>query len=186
MLIGLAVGGAMTMVALLPLVLMMLGRRVPQLPFGGTLLPLVGVPLVAARWITEIMNSVQSALAVTMILVVMRLLLKRAWLAMAANGMILLLAVNNGSAISGSWMDVLNVVMFIVLITIAIYRFGLVAMATALFVSNTLGNMPLTPNLSVWWSTPTLLTVGMLVALTWVAFSAARTGQPLFGTVLKD
>jgi hypothetical protein len=120
-----------------------------------------------------------------MIFVVMRLVLKRSWLALGAGILVLVVVANNGSAVSGSWMDTLNVSMF-VLMTVAIYRSGLVAMATALFVSNIVADLPMTSNLSAWWSTPTTLTVGLLIGLACFAYYAARAGQPLFGTIINE
>jgi hypothetical protein len=164
---------------------MAFGWRIPQLPFGTALLPLFGVPLLFSRWLSELNSVLQDTLAVTMIFVVMRLVLKRSWLALGAGILVLVVVANNGSAVSGSWMDTLNVSMF-VLMTVAIYRSGLVAMATALFVSNIVADLPMTSNLSAWWSTPTTLTVGLLIGLACFAYYAARAGQPLFGTIINE
>jgi hypothetical protein len=99
---------------------------------------------------------------------------------------VLVLVMNNGSVISGSWMDTFNSVAFTVLMALVIHRFGLLAMATTLFVDNIVTNPPLTTNLSAWWSTPTTCSVALLIALACFAYTAARGGQPLFGTMLPD
>jgi len=121
-----------------------------------------------------------------MIFVVMRLVLKRSWLALGAGVIVLLVAANNGSAVSGSWMDTLNGSILVALMTVAIYRSGLVAAATALFVTNIASGTPMTTNLSAWWSTPTTLSIGLLIGLACFAYCAARAGQPLFGTIINE
>jgi hypothetical protein len=87
-----------------------------------------------------------------MIFVVMRLVLKRSWLALGAGVIVLLL----------------------------------VAAATALFVTNIASGTPMTTNLSAWWSTPTTLSIGLLIGLACFAYCAARAGQPLFGTIINQ
>lgn len=55
-----------------------------------------------------------------------------------------------------------------------------------LFVDNIMTSVPLTTNLSAWWSGPTIATLALLIALGWLAYLAARAGQPLFGQLLED
>ena len=100
--------------------------------------------------------------------------------------LILLLLLNNGSFISGNWFDRFNNLGFTLLLTFVLHRFGLLATATALFVDNTMTSVPLTTNLAAWWSGPMIASLIMLIAIGWLAYSAARAGQPLFGQVLED
>jgi hypothetical protein len=186
LLIGLSFGAVGLLLDVAKLVPMALAWRMPQLPFGSGLQDLIGVPLLVSRWLGEIINALQSALAVALIFLVMRLVLKRSWLALSAGLVVLVLAMNNGSVISGTWMDTFNNVAFAVLMTIVIHRFGLLAMATALFAENIVTSVPLTTNLSAWWSTPTTLSVALLIGLACFAYRAARAGQPLFGQVISD
>src|SRR6185295_7997854 len=109
-----------------------------------------------------------------MIFLVLRLLLRRPRLALAAGVVVLLVAMNNGSAISGTWIDTFNVVAFTALITFVIHRFGLLAAATLLFVDNIVTDVPLTTDLSAWWSTPTTLSLALLIGLACYAYRAAR------------
>jgi hypothetical protein len=46
--------------------------------------------------------------------------------------------------------------------------------------------VPMTTNLGAWWSTPMIASLGLLIAIAALAYSAARAGQPLFGQVLED
>jgi hypothetical protein len=55
-----------------------------------------------------------------------------------------------------------------------------------LFVDNIMSDTPLTTNLAEWWSTPMIAALVLSGVVAWFAYSAARTGQPLFGQVLED
>jgi len=67
-----------------------------------------------------------------------------------------------------------------------IHRYGLVAAAALLFVDNVVADMPLTTDLSLWWSSPTLLTLALVFGLLGFAYYAARGGEPLFGQVVPE
>jgi hypothetical protein len=137
-------------------------------------------------WLNNLINALEGALAVALIFLVSRLLLKRSRVALAVGVIVLFVATNNGSAISGTWLDTFNVVAFTMLITVVIHRFGLLATASTLFVDNIVADVPLTTHLSLWWSTPTLLTMSLLIGLVSFAYYAARGGQPLFGEAFVD
>jgi hypothetical protein len=186
LLIGLAGGAVALLLEVSKLLPMSLGWRIPQLPFGNSLQDLVGVPLLLSRWLGVIIDALESALIVALIFLALRLVVKRRWPALGAGFLVLVLAVNGGSVISGTWVDTFNNVAFSVLMTVVIHRFGLLAMATALFVDNVMTNPPMTTNLAAWWSTPTTLSVVMLLGLVCFAYRAARAGAPLFGQVISD
>jgi len=69
---------------------------------------------------------------------------------------------------------------------VVIHRYGLVAAGSLLFLDNVMADTPLTTDLSVWWSTPTVLTLSLLRRLVGFAYYAARGGEPLFGQVVPD
>ena len=187
LLIGLSLGAAALVIVEVPkLLTLSFGWRLPQLPFGNALWVLVGVPTLLGHWLVTGIGALQSGLTIAMIFLVLRLLLKRPRLALGVGLAVLLLAMNNGSVISGTWIDRYNVIVFTLLISVAIHRFGLLAAATLLFVDNIITDVPLTTNLSAWWSTPTILSVGLMIGLAGFAYYAARAGQPLFGQVLQD
>jgi serine/threonine-protein kinase len=187
LLIGLSFGALSLVVVEIPKVLAVaLGWRMPRFPFGNSLGVLSGMPTLLSFWIKIAIGGLQSALGVALIFLVIRLLLRRSRLALAVGFAMLVLVLNNGSAISGTWVDTFNAVAFTALVTFVIHRFGLLAVATLLFVDNIVTDVPLTTDLSVWWSTPTVLSVALLVGLMCFAYSAARAGQPLFGSVLGE
>jgi hypothetical protein len=186
LLIGLVCGAVGLLIDLAKLVPMALGWRIPGLPLGNGLQYLDGVPSLLAQWLDIVIGALSSALAIALIFLVLRLLLKRTGAALIVGFLILLLLLNNGSFISGNWFDRFNNLGFTLLLTFVLHRFGLLATATALFVDNAMTSVPLTTNLSAWWSGPMVASLMMLIAIGWLAYSAARAGQPLFGHVLED
>ena len=99
---------------------------------------------------------------------------------------VLLLVINNGQIVTGDWVGRFNVVAFTTLFTLVVHRYGLVATAALLFVDNVVHDIPLTTDLSLWWSAPTVLTLSVVFALVAFAYYAARGGEPLFGQVVPD
>jgi serine/threonine-protein kinase len=187
LLIGLTFGAVSLAVVEIPKLLsIQLGWKMPQFPFGNGLWVTAGAPSLVTLWLNHLMGALQSALAIAMIFLVLRLVLRRPRVALIAGVAVLLLAMNGGQVISGTWVDRFNVVAFTTLLTFVIHRFGLLAAATVLFVDNVVTDVPWTTDLSAWWSTPTLLTMSLMIGLVSFAFYAARRGEPLFGNVLAD
>jgi hypothetical protein len=144
------------------------------------------VPSVAAQWLDVVTGAVTSALAIALIFLVLRLVLKRPRAALVVGFVVLVLILNGGSVISGDWFDRFNNVSFTLLLTFVLHRFGLLATATTLFVDNIVTAVPMTTDLSAWWSGPMIASLLMLIGVACFAYYAARAGQPLFGQVLDD
>jgi hypothetical protein len=186
LLIGLLFGAVGLLIDLSKLVPMALGWRIPGLPMGNNLQYFDGAASVAAQWLDIAVGALMSALAIALIFLVLRLLLKRPRAALIVGFLVLLLLLNNGSFISGNWIDRFNNLTFTLLLTFVLHRFGLLATAMTLFVDNIMTSVPLTTNLPAWWAGPTIATLAMLIALGAFAYAAARAGQPLFGQLLED
>jgi hypothetical protein len=187
LLIGMTCGAMALLIVELPkLLVLTLGWRLPQFPFGNALWVAASTPGLISQWIGKVTGGLQDALVVAMIFLLLRLFVRRPRIALVAGVIVLLVAVNGGEILTGNWIDRYNVIVFTALITTVIHRFGLVAAAATLFLSNVISDVPLTPDLSVWWSTPTVLTLGLVAGLVAFAFYAARGGEPLFGQVVPD
>jgi hypothetical protein len=68
--------------------------------------------------------------------------------------------------------------------TVVLFRYGLLPLAIALFIDDTVGSVPLTLHFSAWWSGASTLTLLGFLALAVFGFYASRAGQPLFGAIL--
>jgi serine/threonine-protein kinase len=187
LLIGMAFGALSLLVIELPkMFAASVGWKMPQFPFGNSLWVVADVAGLVAQWLNYVLGGLQSALVIAMIYLVFRLILRRPRVALAAGVIVLLFAINNAQIVSGNWVGRFNVVAFTVLITLVIHRYGLIAAATLLFVDNVIHDIPMTTDLSVWWSAPTVLTVSMVFGLLAFSYYAARGGEPLFGQVVPD
>jgi hypothetical protein len=165
---------------------MIVGWKLPQFPFGNSLWVVSGTPELVSQWLNYVIGGLQSALAIAMIFLVLRLFVRRPRVALVIGVIFLIFALNNGQILTGDWIGRFNVIAFTTLITVVIHRFGLVAAAALLFVDNVITDIPLTTDLGAWWSTPTVLTVALVLGLVAFAYYAARAGEPLFGNVVGD
>lgn len=120
-----------------------------------------------------------------LLFVILRLLLRRMWLSVIVGGAILVLvsANNMGGTSSLIWIFPL---MSGVLLTVVLVRFGLLPFAVALFVPRIVSGIPFTLEMSHWSAAASNWTLVLLMALTAFGFYAARAGQPLFGSMLKE
>ena len=187
LLIGMTFGAVSLFVVEVPKMLASnLAWKMPQFPFGNSLWVATTTPGLVSQWLNYVTGGLQSALIIAMIFLVLRLLLRRPRVALVVGVIVLLLAMNNGEIVTGNWVGRFNVIAFTTLMTLVIHRYGLVATAALLFVDNVITDMPLTTNLSLWWSTPTVLTLALVFGLLGFAYYAARGGEPLFGQVVPD
>ena len=183
-LIGLVFGaGLMAIESVQGLLPQRWGHTAPFPPFGNSVAPLASASYVVSRWVNILYSSLQSVLLVTMIFVVLRLVLRRGWLAALVGVVILMALSDNGQAFTGTWFDFVLIGLIFVVVTFGLFRFGLLAITVAAFVDNVATGMPLTLHLSAWWATPAMLTLALLIGLAAFGFYAARAGQPLFGTL---
>src|SRR5215467_1293826 len=186
LLIGLVFGAVGVLIDLSKLLPMALGWRIPMLPLGSGLAYLDGLPSLLAQWLDLFIGATSNALALALIFLVLRLLMKRPRAALIAGFLLLVLIMNGGTVISGNWFDRFNNVAFTLLLTFVIHRFGLLATAVVLFVDNIMIDTPLTTNVAAWWSAPMIGSLILLSAVGWLSYFAARAGQPLLGQVLED
>jgi hypothetical protein len=160
-----------------------LGDKAPLPPFGNAFASIASAPAVVTRWVGTLYTSMQTVLLIAMIFVVLRLLLKRGWLAALAGVLVLMVLSDNGQAFTGSWVDTVTIALTFILVTFGLFRFGLLAITIAAFAENVATGVPLTLNLSAWWATPALFSLALLIGLAAFGFYASRAGQPLFGNL---
>ncbi len=113
-------------------------------------------------------QAVAAALLCLLLLVLLRLILRGKWLAGAAFILV-------GAAVSVRWhaADPLNWCFesaMVVLLMIALVRFGLVTAIAAIFTAWSIWNQPITSDLSIWYAQSTILEFVMIVALATTAW----------------
>ena len=113
----------------------------------------------------------------TFILMLLRVLLRRQWLAGAA---LILLWAALGSAGAHSWIGAVPSVLFAALFAATLLRFGgLLPTIVSFFVGNEL-TTSLTADFSAWYASTTILLLAVTLALTAYAFHTAVAGRPVF------
>jgi hypothetical protein len=105
-------------------------------------------------------------------------ILRKQWL--AASVVIVMLAgiyaMNDSNALIGWPVNIL----FFGLMVFTLMRFGLLAVATALFVAVFLNQFPLSTDLSVWYAGDTIFVALTILAIAVFGFRTTLAGQPLF------
>jgi serine/threonine-protein kinase len=132
-----------------------------------------------AGWLLDHVGfSAINALAVTSLLVLSWVILRRRWLAVGVAGLILALLDISGENI------LVEVPMVLALATLTIFaatRFGIVALAVNFLSRGLLVFSPFTLNFSRWYAGRSLLVLLILVGLAVYGFRASLGGKPAFG-----
>jgi len=165
--------------ALPPLV----GRTPPIPSLGSSVNALIGLPQLAANIFDVVIGGLFSALFVILGYVLLRLILRRTPLAIAAL-MIVLGFVNAQRVLeSGApvWIAVVYQLLLISTIVFVVVRFGLLVTAVSAAVANILAAIPLTFSMTHWTATTSNLALAVVIGLTMFGFYSSRAGQPLLG-----
>ena len=143
----------------------------------------MGVRAPAAAISQRLANALTSGLELFMLLFLLRILLRRQWLA-ALVFVALLVYVDTGSnqypttaAMIGA--TALFVVIYILFVLIML-RLGFFALITTLFVVNGTLSLFLTLDIGQWYGQSSLIVVVLLCALAWWGFHLSLAGRPLF------
>jgi serine/threonine-protein kinase len=156
----------------------------PGPPSLGSMLALGGARYVAADLFENLMNSLFSALAVLFLLLMLRAVLRRDWLANVAFILLFLAGPVLGSEVRladgamnlGVWGIVL----------VVLRKAGLTAVVCAFFTANEIINGPFSADLSAWHTWPLMLNLLIVAALAGFGFSRALAGRPLFKDTLLE
>jgi serine/threonine-protein kinase len=177
-LVGLA--WAMFFVLVVPLIRLVptwLGQPGPE-PWMGMLEALKGPGMLLSAFLETASGSILFSMGVLLLFVLVRLLLRRDALAMAAVAAITVLP----SAVSTwdtAWISAVVAMVWAVSWILLLLRFGLLAAIVGLFADDLLESLPLTTDLSSWTSGPTLAVAAALGLLGVFAFRSAAGGTGL-------
>ena len=149
------------------------GHAAPRPPFGSNVAVLAATPLVVTRWVSMLYSTMQSTLVFASVVIVLRVIVKRDWLAIALSLAVLTVLTDGGAALSGTWVDALMYLLTVAAAIFVLFRFGLLALAVGGFTDNVATNIPMTLQLSAWWATPAALSLVMLIGLAAFGFYAA-------------
>jgi hypothetical protein len=163
-------------------ILPLLGK-LPPVPNIGQTESLLGVQQAAGMLLAYVFGWVLSGLGIFFVLFLLRLVLRKDWL--AAIAAVILFSVSD----LGSEYGIINFVFSAVIwisILMVLKRFGLLAMVAGLVAQNVLILFPVTTHLSRWYAASALTGLAFIAALAFYGFQMARAGMPLFSTAMLD
>jgi len=130
-----------------------------------------------------LINAFLFGMALTFIVMLLRVLLRRQWLAAAA---FVLLGASFAFGDAHPLIRAVGEISFFSLFAATLLRFGgLLPTIVCLFVGNTLGGFPIA-DFSTWYASTTVFVLVVFLALTAYAFHTAVAGRPLFKAGLLE
>ena len=144
---------------------------------------LLGVRFVVGDLLRSTSGAVFVALTFTFLLTLLRVLLRRDWI---AGAVVVVMCVLPG-LLSTSLSVAAVGLTFGSLIVLTFIRFGLLALAVSLMIFFWLNSLPFTTNLSAWYAGTSLFGMSLVTALAGYAFHTSLGGKSVFeGKLLED
>jgi hypothetical protein len=192
LLLGMAVVGTLTMATSWLGAQLALVFEIPRPLAHAFLVPSFAGPRYAVAWLlVQTQNAVVLSMAILVVLLLARLLLRRTWAAVLA--VLILCAILAGILSSASsapvGFKIFGGVVFTLIagaMVACMLRFGLLSVIGGLFVMNALRWVPLTWDLSNWYAGAGLVYVIAVVGLAVWAFYTSMAGQRLFRDSLLE
>jgi hypothetical protein len=122
--------------------------------------------------------------AITFLILLLALLLRRDWLAFALGGLIFTtgLAFLGGATIP-SW---INAAVTASLLVFVLYRYGLLTFMASMAFLHLYITFPVTIHLTAWYATGFVIDLIIMLAVAFYAFRTSLAGQPVFGGKLLE
>jgi serine/threonine protein kinase len=158
-------------------------RRGAGYAFGSARF-LMGVRSSLGYWVWHLSNSISGVLLFFFILFVLRMVLRKQWLAAIAFMAFWTALKSLGSDFP--WIVVPTYAIIYGIAAAAAVNFGLITLAAAIFTVDLLLNVPYSTGFSAWYSGTTWFVIGSVVAIAAWGFYTALAGQPLFKEGLFD
>jgi serine/threonine-protein kinase len=149
-------------------------------PTFGSSEYLEGARWVAAEFIGHIFNAIQTTLVFFFVLFLLRVLLRRGWLAGVA--FVMIFGANSllSDPMRPLWLDLATVVPVYAIAAIAVLRFGLVGLAAGIFTVDWLLSVPVPSSLDSWYVGPAAVVFLSTLGLAAWGFYNSLGGQRLF------
>ncbi len=141
---------------------------------------LAGGRFLVGQFLYLIVDSLNKSLGILFLIFLARTVLRSQWL--AAGVVVVALAAMYAPNDVNPYIGWMVNILFFALMVGTLMRFGLLAVAVALFTAVFLNQFPLNTDLSVWYSSDVAFTVLVTVAIAVFGFRTALAGQPLFKT----
>jgi serine/threonine-protein kinase len=157
--------------------------KVPSQPTGFTLFALEGIRGSLASTLYSATQSLSSALLIFFIFFLVRLIVRKTWLAAVLVTLIFAVPALGAEHVV---IELLFSLPVIALFLVVLYRFGLLALAAFFFAERMADNMPITLPLSAWYAEGGIVAAVAILLVAIYGFQIARAGKPLFGAGALD
>ena len=162
----------------------LLSARLGAAPRMGTTDYLLGARGTATALLYQVNNSISSTLMFFFLIFLLRVILRKQWL--AAAGFTLIFAVQALLTSEHPWVDFPLVIIIYGVAAVVVVRFGLIALASGIFMADLIGNAPQTTDFSAWYSTATVFPLLVVAAMAIWGFYMALAGRPLLKNELFE
>jgi serine/threonine protein kinase len=139
---------------------------------------LMGGRTALSAWLMQIPVSILGTLQFFFLLLGLKVLLRKDWL--AAIAFVAIFALPRGFTSSYPTVEVPTQILVYAIAVLIVYRFGLVPLACAIFTINMLANVPFTADLSAWYMPTSTLALLSVVALAGWGFYQSLGGEALW------
>jgi len=152
--------------------------HIGDVPHIGDAKILLGVRRTLGAALFLVPADIRTTLLFFLLIFLFRLVLRNEWLAAAA--FVVLFSTMQSLREDYFWIAMIAFLIIYALAAIALVRFGLVSLATALFLTDFLLSAPMTANFSHWFIGSTIFIYAYATALALFAFYTALAGQKLW------
>jgi tRNA A-37 threonylcarbamoyl transferase component Bud32 len=146
----------------------------------------VGARYALANFLRLVPNALQTAMLGTFFYVILLAIVRRAWIAAALALVFVCALILAETGEEGTWLTVASAIAVGVVTMVVFVRFGLLAFATALYVSQALTIVPLTIDLSRPHAGVSTLALLMIASLAVYAFHVSRAGEGMLRRLLPQ
>jgi predicted Ser/Thr protein kinase len=158
-------------------------RYIPMMRMGASPPAYATEALMGGRealgaWLFQIPQSILSTLEFFFLLLGLKFLLRKDWL--AAIGFVALCALPRAFSSSYTTVELPAQILVYAIAVLIVVRFGLIPLACAIFIVNMLSNVPFTADFSAWYVTTSILALLSIVALAGWGFYHSLGGEPLW------
>jgi len=184
LLFGLA-GGVAVALWIRVLRLIILSVTASDLPTTGSLWPSLSTRFFASELMNVVLISIENAMLSVFAFVLMRILLRRASLAVVGGALVFLVVALSDSD-GEPFIDAVFILGLFAIMACVILRHGLLAGIAASFVFQVCQRITITTHFAAWYAVPLVSVLLLITTLALFAFYLARAGEPLFGRRLLE
>jgi hypothetical protein len=158
-------------------------RYIPMMHMGaapsvGSTEALMGGRQALGAWLYQWPQSIQTTLVFFFVLFLLKVLLRKEWIAGIA--LVVLFALPRGLSSTYMAVDIPAQILVYAIAVVIVLRFGFVPLACAIFTINLMANVPFSADLSAWYMPTSILALLSVLALAGWGFYHSLGGEPIW------